>query len=113
MRLGVFLRDPEDLLDRGDALAGPLPAVGAERHHAARDRVMTDLPGGRALEDEAAGVLVDDEELVDAGAAAVAGPPALLAALAAEQRDVGPGLDAERVEIGLRRRVGHPAGRAD
>src|SRR5712692_2759940 len=100
MRLGVFLRDPENLLDRGGAFAGALPAVHAQRDHAARDGVLADVAGGGVLQDEAPGVLVEDEQLVDPAAAAVAGAVTFLAALAAEQRDVRPGFDAERVEVG-------------
>src|SRR5512145_982546 len=107
IRSGVFLRDSEDLLDGGEPLARPGEAVHAQRHHPALDRVVADVAGGGAAKDEAAGVLVDDEELVDAGAAPVAGPATLVAALAPEQHGAARGLDAERVEVGLGGSVRH------
>ena len=77
------------------------------------ERRPADVARRRAPEDEASRVLADGEELVDARPAAVAGAATFVAAAAAiEARAVGAG-DAERVEVGRRRRVGHAARRAD
>src|SRR4030095_7390334 len=111
MPSGVFLRDPQDFLHGRDALAGALPAVEPEGGHATLDGVDADVAGGGAAQHQAARVLVDGEHLVDGTPAPVAGAPAVLAALAAVERDVGGSADAERVEVGLRRR-GLGAGRS-
>src|SRR5260370_1189127 len=64
-------------------------------------------------EDESAGAVRDREELVDAGAPAVAGAAALVAAAPAPELGAGGALDAERLEVGGVRRVGRAAGLAD
>src|SRR5207249_5517707 len=85
----------------------------SQRDHAGFERDATDLAGGRSPENQAARVLRDREQLVDARSPAVAGAATLVAAGAPiEARPVGAG-DAERAEVGRRRSVGRAAGRAD
>src|SRR5512147_874419 len=50
---GFVLGDPEDLLQRGDAVAGLVPAVLPERHHAARRGVAAQLARRGLLHDQA------------------------------------------------------------
>src|SRR5262249_56179997 len=66
--------------------------------------------GGGVGEDGASGFCRDDEELVDADAAAVAGAAALVAALAPEQLDAGGVGDTDGEEIASFRLVGGAAG---
>src|SRR2546427_7048726 len=97
---GVFLGDSQDFLDRGHSLAGTRPAVHAKGGHPRLDREAPDLPARRPLENEAANVLVDGEELVDGGSPTVARAPALIAAAAAIEGDARWRIDPERLDVG-------------
>src|SRR5258705_6585159 len=111
--LGVLLRDAEDLLDRREARAGLGPRIVPQRRHALLDGVTANLARGRAAHDEAAGFVGDAEQLVDPDPASVAGAPALVAALAAEElhaRRVG---DADREQLGRVGPRGSPARLSD
>src|SRR2546425_5163727 len=110
---GVFLRDSQHFLDGGDALAGPRPAVRAQRRHAALDSEATDLAARRSPENEAADVLGDYEQLIDGSTATVAGAATLVAPATAIERDAGRSLHAERLDVGRRGYLGGPAGGAD
>src|SRR2546422_6787609 len=111
--LRVFLGDAKDFLDSRHALARLEPAVHAEGDHTRLDRVAADVAARRSLQNETARVLADREQLVDAGAPAVAGPTALVAAAPAVERPATPALDPQRPEVGGVWRVGHATGGAD
>src|SRR5581483_2712615 len=72
LRLDLLLCDPDDFADGGDAAADLQPAVVPERAHALPDAFVLDLVGRRALQDELPDRVTDVEQLVDAGAAAIA-----------------------------------------
>src|SRR6185437_10858659 len=65
----VFLRRRQDFFDRGEAPEHHARTVVAHRVHALRDRGPLDRLRVRALQDEGAHGVVDDEELVDAAPA--------------------------------------------
>src|SRR6185437_10563363 len=65
----VFLRRRQDFFDRGEAPEHLARTVVAHRVHALRDRGPLDRLRVRALQDEGAHGVVDDEELVDAAPA--------------------------------------------
>src|SRR5262245_41665142 len=100
MALRVFLSDPKDLVDGGHSLLSLGPSVEPQRDHPVVDGLAADLPGGHAAEGETANFLGDLEELVDAGAAAVAGTPALCAPTPAVEGDPVVGLDPQELKIG-------------
>ena len=75
------LDDAEQLLDRGPALDDLAQAVFLEVDHAVLAGLGLDLVDRRVLADHVAHRLGDDQQLVDAGPAEVAGPAALLADL--------------------------------
>src|SRR5262249_2978873 len=106
----IFLGDPEHFPDRRQPLPRAPPAVGAQRDHAGPHRVMSEVAARRAPQHEAARVLGDREELIDAHAPAVAGAAAILTPLAAIERRAGRRRHAERVEIALARPVRHTPG---
>src|SRR2546430_16922491 len=72
----------------------------------------TTLFRSHAPKDEAARLFGDREQLVDAGAPAVAGPAALVAAASAVELPVRRPLDPERLEVGGAGRVGDADGGA-
>src|SRR2546422_903398 len=113
MASGVFLGDAQDFLDRRQPLARAAPAVHAQRDHPGRDGVLPDVARRRPTQHQAARVLGDRDQLVDAHAPAVAGAAAFVATLAAEELGVVRCHDAEGVEVSGARRVGHAAGCAD
>ena len=77
------------------------------------DRVAPELPRGSLAHDETARLVGDPEQLVDAGAPAVARTAALVAALATEELDSGGVGHAEGEQLGRVGMVGRPAGGAD
>ena len=102
-----------DLRHRRDPGARLGPAVLAQRDHAARDRVAAELARRRPRQDQLACILGEPEQLVDPGAAAIAGAAALVATRAARERDARGVRDAEREQIGGIGMVGTPARGAD
>src|SRR5689334_25044264 len=82
---GVFLRDAQHFFDRRQPLARSTPAIETQRDHPRRDRVLADVTRRRAAQHQAARILGDREQLIDAHAAAIAGAPAVVAAFAAKQ----------------------------
>src|SRR5262249_21093204 len=100
---GVFLGDPQDFLDRRDAVARLRPSVRPQGGHPRLDGESTDLAARRPTQDHAAHILGDREQLVDGGASAVARATALLAAETAKERDAGRRRHAEPLDVGRRR----------
>src|SRR5204863_198057 len=84
----LVLRHAQDLGDRGQARTCLRAAVVAQRRHAGRGRVAADLGGVGTRHDERAHRVVDDQQLVDGGAAAVARAAAGSAAGAGVAQDV-------------------------
>src|SRR4051812_46926538 len=82
----LFARDAHDLFEADHALLRPAHAVVAKRAHAARRRMGAQRLLRRAIVDQLAQVVVDGEELIDAGAAAIAGLVAGGAALRGVER---------------------------
>src|SRR5207244_5128109 len=76
----VLLGDGEDLGDGGLAQRDLARAVVEENEHALLHRLLLDGRAVDVLEHQLADVVVDEQQLVDAGAAAVAGLVALVAA---------------------------------
>src|SRR5262249_37408362 len=81
-----FARNAKHFLEAGLARAHPAHPVLAQALHALRARVVPQVGLGGAVVDEAAGLVVDEQQLEDPAAALVAGERAGLAARRGEKR---------------------------
>src|SRR5215471_14931713 len=109
----VFLGHAQNFLDGGEPRARFGPPVLTERDHPALHGGAPNLGGRRAPEDEAANVLGDDEQLVDADPALVARLSTRVTARAPIEFRSLAVRDSDGEEIGRVRLVGYPARLAD
>src|SRR5690606_5673976 len=75
-------RDPADFFERGHALADLVEARAAQGVHAQANRLLLELGGRRALQDQILERVLEQHDLVERDAALVAGVRAGLATLA-------------------------------
>src|SRR5207249_10265667 len=86
-----FSRNTQHFLEAGLACAHPAQAVLAQAFHAAAARVLAQVGLGGAVVDQAPGLVVDEQQLENSGAALVARERARLATGCGEQGVVGGG----------------------
>jgi len=85
----VSLGDADHFFDRGNALSDPSPAIVPQRFHALRNSALLQLASVSLLQNQSPQRLGHEADLVDGNAPLIASLPAMIAARAAIEFEIG------------------------